>query len=68
MKVLNGLSLTQNAMKVLEKRYLKKNEEGKIVETPHELFKRVARNVAAADIHYGKTEAEVNALESSFMR
>ena len=44
----------------------KKNEEGKIVETPHELFKRVARNVAAADIHYGKTEAEVNALESSF--
>ena len=66
MKVLNGLSLTQNAIKVLEKRYLKKNEEGKIVETPHELFKRVARSVAAADLHYGKTEAEVNALESSF--
>ena len=66
MKVLNGLSLTQNAIKVLEKRYLKKNEEGKIVETPHELFKRVARSVAAADPHYGKTEAEVNATESSF--
>ncbi|HBR21049.1 MAG TPA: ribonucleotide-diphosphate reductase subunit alpha [Nitrospiraceae bacterium] len=66
MKVLNGLSLTQNAIKVLEKRYLKKNEEGKIVETPHELFKRVARSVAAADLHYGKTEAEVNAVESSF--
>ncbi|MBA3070954.1 MAG: adenosylcobalamin-dependent ribonucleoside-diphosphate reductase, partial [Nitrospirae bacterium] len=66
MKVLNGLSLTQNAIKVLEKRYLKKNEEGKIVETPHELFKRVARSVASADLHYGKTEAEVNAIESSF--
>jgi len=66
MKVLNGHSLTQNAIKVLEKRYLKKNEEGKIVETPHELFKRVARSVAAADFHYGKTEPEVNALESSF--
>ena len=66
MKVLNGLSLTQNAIKVLEKRYLKKNEEGKIVETPHELFKRVARSVASADLHYGKTEAEVNAVESSF--
>ena len=66
MKALNGLNLTQNAMKVLEKRYLKKNEEGKIVEMPHELFKRVARSVAAADIRYGKTEAEVNAIESSF--
>jgi ribonucleoside-diphosphate reductase alpha chain len=66
MKVLNGLSLTPNAMKVLEKRYLKKNEEGKIVETPHELFKRVARSIASADFHYGKTETEVNAIESSF--
>jgi len=66
MKVLDGLSLTQNAIKVLEKRYLKKNEEGKIVETPHELFKRVAKSIASADLHYGKTETEVNALESSF--
>lgn len=66
MKVLNSLNLSQNALKVLEKRYLKKNEEGKIVETPHELFKRVARTIASADLHYGKSEAEVEALEASF--
>ena len=43
MEALKGLNLTPNAVKVLEKRYLKKNEEGKVVETPEELFQRVAR-------------------------
>lgn len=66
MKVLNNLNLSQNALKVLEKRYLKKNEEGKIVEAPHDLFKRVARSIASADLHYGKSEAEVEALGASF--
>jgi len=66
MKVLNGLCFTQNALKVLEKRYLKKNEEGKIVETPHELFKRVAKSIASADLHYGKSEPEADALTVSF--
>ncbi|TAL24777.1 MAG: vitamin B12-dependent ribonucleotide reductase [Nitrospirae bacterium] len=66
MKAVNGLCFTPNALKVLEKRYLKKNEEGKIVETPHDLFKRVAGSVAAADIHYGSSEAEAEALGLSF--
>lgn len=66
MKVINGLSLTQNALKVLEKRYLKKNEEGRIVETPEDLFRRVARSIASADLQYGKSEAEVRTLEESF--
>lgn len=66
MKAVNGLGFTPNALKVLEKRYLKKNEEGKIIETPHELFKRVARSVAAADLHYGSSEAEAEALGMSF--
>jgi len=66
MKVLNGLNLLPNALKVLEKRYLKKNEEGKLVETPHELFRRVAKSIASADLNYGKSEAEVEALEKSF--
>ncbi|KAF0144809.1 MAG: ribonucleoside-diphosphate reductase alpha chain [Nitrospirae bacterium] len=66
MKAVNGLSFTPNALKVLEKRYLKKNEEGKIVETPHELFKRVARSIASADLHYGGSEADAEALGVSF--
>ncbi len=66
MKAVNGLGFTPNALKVLEKRYLKKNEEGKIVETPHELFKRVARSIASADLRYGSSEADAEALGVSF--
>ena len=62
----SGISLTPNASKVLEKRYLKKNEVGKVVETPEELFRRVARTVAAADLMYGKSEAEVVLTEEDF--
>ncbi len=41
--------LTDNARIVLEKRYLAKDEDGRVTETPEELFTRVARAVAAAD-------------------
>ncbi|RLF43828.1 MAG: ribonucleotide-diphosphate reductase subunit alpha [Thermoplasmata archaeon] len=54
--------LTKNAMKVLEKRYLRKDENGKVIETPEEMFKRVAHNIALAEENYGgdvkKTEKE----------
>jgi ribonucleoside-diphosphate reductase alpha chain len=40
-------------LEVLEKRYLIKNEEGKVVETPDQMFHRVARNVAAVNDRYG---------------
>ncbi len=43
------LDLTQNALRVLEARYLKKNSSGEVVETPEELFERVARNVGEAE-------------------
>ncbi len=66
MQVTNGLSLTQNALKVLEKRYLKKNEEGKVIETPEELFRRVAGHVAKADALYGKTADEIARVEEEF--
>src|SRR3989304_5875445 len=62
----SGISLTPNASKVLEKRYLKKNEVGKVVETPEELFRRVAKAVALADLHYGKLEDDVQRIEEEF--
>ena len=46
------LKLTENALKVLEKRYLKKDKSGKPTETPEQLFHRVARAIAAADLIY----------------
>lgn len=44
----NGL-LSTNAVRVLETRYLKKDEHGKIVETPRQMFERVARHVASGE-------------------
>jgi ribonucleoside-diphosphate reductase alpha chain len=61
-----GPLFSQNALKVLEKRYLTRNEEGLIVETCAELFRRVARTVAAGDLRYGKTAAEVEETERRF--
>ncbi|MDI6807838.1 MAG: vitamin B12-dependent ribonucleotide reductase [Candidatus Eisenbacteria bacterium] len=44
--------MTPNALRVLERRYLKKDRDGKSIETPEEMFLRVARNVAGADLIY----------------
>lgn len=59
--------LSQNAMKVLEKRYLAKNDKGQVVETPVDLFRRVARNIAKADITYNP-DADVLRTEEEFYR
>ena len=62
----SSIGLTPNSLKVLEKRYLQKNEEGMPIETPEELFRRVAKTIAAADLMYGKSEAEVMLTEEDF--
>ena len=41
--------LSENALRVLEKRYLKKDMQGQAMERPDELFRRVAKNIAQAD-------------------
>ena len=41
--------LSKNAITVLERRYLKRDKEGKILETPTQMFRRVADTIAAAD-------------------
>lgn len=66
MRMLNDSGITQNALKVLEKRYLKKNEEGKIVETPDELFSRIAKAIASADATYAKSGEEIEKTEAEF--
>ncbi|MBI2626511.1 MAG: vitamin B12-dependent ribonucleotide reductase [Candidatus Nealsonbacteria bacterium] len=60
--------LSPNALRVLESRYLNKNDEGKIVETPQELFKRVAQNIASAEKIYKPdlTDEEVFQIEEKF--
>ncbi len=50
--VKDDLKLTLNAVKVLEARYLLKDEEGKIIETPDQMFRRVANHVGIIDALY----------------
>ena len=47
------LKLSLNSIKVLQSRYLLRNEEGEIVETPLDMFRRVARAIAVIDGRYG---------------
>ncbi|HXK34367.1 MAG TPA: vitamin B12-dependent ribonucleotide reductase, partial [Dehalococcoidia bacterium] len=44
--------LSENARVVLERRYLARDEHGNVVETPDDLFRRVARNIAEAEAAY----------------
>jgi ribonucleoside-diphosphate reductase alpha chain len=60
------LNLTSNASKVLEKRYLKKDEEGRVTETAEDMFRRVAGFIASADAVYGKSKEEVGKVEEGF--
>lgn len=60
------INLSASASKVLEKRYLKKDREGRVVESPNDLFRRVAKEVASVELNHGKSEAEVNYMEDKF--
>lgn len=60
------INLTENARTVLEKRYLIKNERGEVIETPEELFKRVAAFIARGDEKYGASPEEVRISEEKF--
>ncbi|MBI5814555.1 MAG: vitamin B12-dependent ribonucleotide reductase [Nitrospinae bacterium] len=48
--------LSENAMRVLEKRYLQKDDNGEVCETPSDMFRRVAGNIAQAEARYGGAE------------
>jgi len=60
-----GITLTENALRVLEKRYLKKDKQGKVVETVEEMFHRVAQAIASAELVYDP-KADVRSREEEF--
>ena len=61
----NTISLTPNARLVLGKRYLKKDAAGNPIETPEDMFRRIAKNVASADLIYDK-RADIVSIEEQF--
>jgi len=63
--VSDDLKLSVNAAKVLENRYLLKDESGRILETPSQLFRRVARATASVEKKFD-SETDVKILEEDF--
>jgi len=59
------LVLSANARTVLERRYLRKDLNGKIIETPEEMFRRVAKHIAKTEKAYGD-ESRVKEMEEVF--
>ena len=60
------LNLSENAIKVLEKRYLKRDKEGNCIEKPSDMFKRVAKTIAEGDLKFGKSQSDVDKLTERF--
>jgi len=65
--VKNGPVLSGNAKRVLERRYLKKDADGKVIETPETMFRRVAHHIATAEEKYGDA-AQVVKMQQLFYR
>ena len=60
------IQLNTNAIKVLERRYLKKDEDGVPMETPEDMFRRVAENIAQAETNYGTGKKEAVEIARKF--
>jgi ribonucleoside-diphosphate reductase alpha chain len=64
-QVISGIKLSDNALRVLERRYLIKDGEGKVIETPQDLFRRVARHIARAELLYN-SKTDISSWEEAF--
>jgi len=63
-----NMELTSTAISVLEKRYLLKDSTGKVIETPEQMFRRVAHAVSAGEAKYGKSQDEIKRIEDQFYK
>jgi ribonucleoside-diphosphate reductase alpha chain len=66
--VKDRVSLSDNARRVLRRRYLKKDSRGKITETPEKMFQRVARHIARAEKKHGGDDQRVKELQEIFYK
>lgn len=60
------MDISYNSKYTLSQRYLIKDESGKVVETPEEMMRRVAKVIASAELLYGMTEIEAQNIENQF--
>lgn len=64
----DGVGLSKNALTVLENRYLNRDDDGKVIETPAQLFRRVAHAVAAVEEKWGLSADAIKEVEDAFYR
>ncbi|MBW2991739.1 adenosylcobalamin-dependent ribonucleoside-diphosphate reductase [Candidatus Woesearchaeota archaeon] len=58
-----AIKVSETARKILEQRYLLKNDKRETIETPEQMFRRVAKAIAAIEKTYGKASS---VLEKEF--
>jgi ribonucleoside-diphosphate reductase alpha chain len=58
-------TITKNALTVLERRYLKRDQDGNVLETPIDMFRRVAETIAEADKKFDG-QADTSTLAEEF--
>jgi ribonucleoside-diphosphate reductase alpha chain len=57
---------TEPALRVLRERYLLRNAQGEVIETPEEMCWRVAQSIAAGEARYGRSPAAVREVAEAF--
>lgn len=57
---------SRNATKILEKRYLHRNQSGELIESPDQMIERVAQCVALADKTFGLDDKAIDELSKSY--
>ncbi len=62
----DDLKVPINSLIVLGARYLLKDETGKTIETPKQMFQRVAKAISAQEKKFGKSEEQVTKIEQEF--
>lgn len=63
-----AINFTENAKTVLAKRYLTRDDAGNVMETPEELFWRVASTMAEAERYHKKDDNQIKSLAEEFYR
>lgn len=60
------LGLSPNALFILQQRYLMRDENREIIETPTQMFRRVAKAIAEIELNYGKDKTFIKKMEKNF--
>ncbi len=70
-QIMNGrttkLPFSMNALQVIAKRYLVRDRQGNVIESPDDMFFRVASALASVETSYGKKKEEIEEIRSEFL-